>query len=596
MNATPKDNPIILTMLLWLLVAGGMILNTAMTGGLSLSTDDAMRLAEVQDLLAGQNWFDTTQHRMNTPFGLPMHWSHLIDAGIAGLIAFFHLFTDAKTAETWALYAWPVLPMLPALLAAARIGTQLAGRVGGLFALAIAASCDAGIAPFRPGAIDHHNVQLALSLWFVACLVDFRRTKWAAPAAAVFACLSLAIGLETLPYIVVGIMLVATWWIAGGNQDAAAIRRFAIAMVVASVAILFGATASAYQFAPACDTFSLFYAASTAVGGLGLFAVTYFRAANTPLRRAIAIAGVAAVVAAVAAGVGRQCLSGPYSGVDPRIVPIWLARTAETQTPFEFAAVAPGDFFASYGYAVLAVLAVVGALFVVPRDKRRDAVTLAVLAVAAFLIATWQIRALTFALLFAMPGVAAFVVHLITRFHMKEVWAAIAFVVSLFAASDATYAYVANQVKHAAPPAQRYYQQQEAWQKACLSREAIAPLARLPAGRVLAFVDQGPAILAYTRHAAVSGPYHRNAAGILDTYAAFTGTPDDAARIVAARQINYVVFCTSAPDAAYYRQPGGAKSFIAALMDGRTVYFLSRVPEASGTSMRVYRVLQDKLR
>jgi hypothetical protein len=27
----------------------------------------------VRDLLAGQGWFHTTQHRMNTPDGLSMH-------------------------------------------------------------------------------------------------------------------------------------------------------------------------------------------------------------------------------------------------------------------------------------------------------------------------------------------------------------------------------------------------------------------------------------------------------------------------------------------------------------------------------------------
>src|SRR5471030_1731840 len=56
---------------------------------LALSTDDAMRLTEVRDLLAGQSWFDLTQWRMNAPFGLPMHWSRLIDAPIASLILLF---------------------------------------------------------------------------------------------------------------------------------------------------------------------------------------------------------------------------------------------------------------------------------------------------------------------------------------------------------------------------------------------------------------------------------------------------------------------------------------------------------------------------
>src|ERR1700751_5814482 len=33
----------------------------------AMSTDDAMRLVEVRDLLAGQSWFDLTQHRLDPP-------------------------------------------------------------------------------------------------------------------------------------------------------------------------------------------------------------------------------------------------------------------------------------------------------------------------------------------------------------------------------------------------------------------------------------------------------------------------------------------------------------------------------------------------
>ena len=56
---------------------------------LILDTDDAMRLTEVRDFLAGQNWFDLVQHRLNTPYGGLIHWSRLIDlpeAVVVGLL------------------------------------------------------------------------------------------------------------------------------------------------------------------------------------------------------------------------------------------------------------------------------------------------------------------------------------------------------------------------------------------------------------------------------------------------------------------------------------------------------------------------------
>ena len=45
----------------WFCLAALLILKAATApGGLVLSTDDAMRLVQVRDLLGGQSWFDTT--------------------------------------------------------------------------------------------------------------------------------------------------------------------------------------------------------------------------------------------------------------------------------------------------------------------------------------------------------------------------------------------------------------------------------------------------------------------------------------------------------------------------------------------------------
>src|SRR3546814_1753462 len=47
-------------------------------------TDDAMRMAQVRDLLAGQGWWDLTQYRVNPASGgVLMHWSRIVDAPLA---------------------------------------------------------------------------------------------------------------------------------------------------------------------------------------------------------------------------------------------------------------------------------------------------------------------------------------------------------------------------------------------------------------------------------------------------------------------------------------------------------------------------------
>src|ERR1700722_20823990 len=59
----------------------------AIHGGVfdALSTDDAMRLVEVRDLIGGQGWFDLFQYRLDPP-GTSMHWSRLIYAPLAAVI------------------------------------------------------------------------------------------------------------------------------------------------------------------------------------------------------------------------------------------------------------------------------------------------------------------------------------------------------------------------------------------------------------------------------------------------------------------------------------------------------------------------------
>ena len=48
----------------------------------SMPCRPTMRLVEVRDLIAGQGWFDLTQHRLDPP-GVSMHWSRVIDAPLA---------------------------------------------------------------------------------------------------------------------------------------------------------------------------------------------------------------------------------------------------------------------------------------------------------------------------------------------------------------------------------------------------------------------------------------------------------------------------------------------------------------------------------
>src|SRR6185503_15574031 len=109
----------------------------------------------------------------------------------AGLILIFRQFLTPQSAETLAICLWPMLSLLAAWLAIGRIAQRLAGLKAGVIAVLLAAAAAAVLGYFTPGVIDHHNVQVALTLWTLACLIDVEISPRAANAAALVSVLSL---------------------------------------------------------------------------------------------------------------------------------------------------------------------------------------------------------------------------------------------------------------------------------------------------------------------------------------------------------------------------------------------------------------------
>src|ERR1700686_1030150 len=111
-----RPNFAVLLGLAWLMVLFQLMAEFwTMTGYTMPDTDDAMRLVEMRGFLAGQGWFDMHQARVAPPAGFDLHWSRLIDAGLAGLFLVFRLFADRDLAERLMLALWPVLWLIPTI-------------------------------------------------------------------------------------------------------------------------------------------------------------------------------------------------------------------------------------------------------------------------------------------------------------------------------------------------------------------------------------------------------------------------------------------------------------------------------------------------
>src|SRR5215831_3130163 len=103
--------------------------------GQDLSSDDAMRLVQVRDFLAGQAWFDLTQYRLNPPEGVTMHWSRLIDLPLALLIRAGDLVMPRELAEDIATLVWPAALLMLFLAGLVRLARELAGDAAARLAL-----------------------------------------------------------------------------------------------------------------------------------------------------------------------------------------------------------------------------------------------------------------------------------------------------------------------------------------------------------------------------------------------------------------------------------------------------------------------------
>jgi hypothetical protein len=119
----------------------------------------------------------------------------------------------------------------------------------------------------------------------------------------------------------------------------------------------------------------------------------------------------------------------------------------------------------------------------------------------------------------------------------------------------------------------------------CATAGAFADLARLPPGLAVNEIDMGPAILAFTRHAAMSAPYHRMPQGIRAAHAVLSAPPEEARARLAALGASYVVICAGPPQA----QPSGGPERLAdGLARGSVPPWLE--PIGTGTALRAFRV------
>jgi hypothetical protein len=568
-----QPNFALLLGLTWLLIVIQLLAqNWGYTAQTLLDTDDAMRLVQMHDWLAGRGWYDLLQPRVDPPLGYESHWSRLIDAGLAATLWIFGRVFEPAMAERLMRTVWPMLWLLPTMAGATAIAWRIAGREAAWVALLLALAGLPAFHQFRPGRIDHHNVQIALSMLVVAATVWSDRARWAASAAGAVTALALAVGLESLPYLIVCGAAFATRYVLD-RAGARAAADYGLALAASSVAAFFIIVGPDHWLRAECDAIAINWVVLVGVGGLGLALAGLLFASDRMIIRLACMLGTGAAAAVLFGWIEPRCLRGPYGMVDPAVWPIWMAHVREMQPLIPLMAKSPVSALAIAAFPAFALLATL----VLLRDRalRRDFGFLAASAafVASAIVTLTVVKAYFYAAWLGIPLVAAFALHLFALLRLQALIPR--FLVGLMltpAALSAGAIGIADAAGIAEPdssdgPAVR----------ACLKSANYAPLARLPAGLIAADIDFGPFILALTPHSVLTAPYHRLSTRIIEAHQAFASPPDQARSILASHSATYVVVCGLKPPSGL-SEPALSASLWAKLQAGAVPDWLEPVP------------------
>jgi hypothetical protein len=543
--------------------------------------DDMLRLVQVRDLLAGQGWFDLTQHRIDTiGGGVPMHWSRLVDLPLAGMMLLLRPLLGASLAEGVTVVVVPLITFGCALLLAGRIVWRLVGEeAAGLACLAMALSVPV-VSQMRPLRIDHHGWQIVCALAAVNGLMarNPRHGGWFTGASlAVW----LAISIEGLPMAAAICGIVALRWLRN-RHDAAWFTATMQGLAVGSGA-LFLATRGLGDLVQHCDAVSPFHLAIFAAGAIAATGL----AALEPLPRPALLGGLALIAALGAGllfGLAPQCAAGGFAQLDPLVMRFWYEGVGEGLPVWHQP---PGLALQIVVPPLIGLFACVQLAGRTSDWLRRFWIDYTLLLLAALGLSVVLARAGAVAgALAAVPlgwQIREWIRNARTmRKPSRRALALAGMGIALLPALPLT-------VLAFAMPAEAAIGGGQARVSSCAIDRAAPALRDLPKGEILAPLDIGPSLLSVTDDTVVATGHHRGQRPMHTVIATFLGTPEAAHATFAARGTAYLVLCPDLAEPARYvdAAPGG---FMAQLLEGRAPQWLEPVAAPGAGNLEIWRV------
>ena len=522
-----------------LLLVACLLVVSAVSGlfaSASMDADNAMRLVEIQDYLGGQDWFDVSQARLGPDGGTAMHWSRLVDVPVLAITSLLDVFLPSEAALHWATVVWPpvsVLLLVWALVTGARF---LGGRETLVFTCIIAATILFRHQNFLSGRIDHHNLQLGFLALSLAFSIDPQRRPTSLAVAGAALASSVAIGAEVYPFVAMICAFHALDWALAGRVAKRGAVAFGVSLAAMTAVFFAASVAPANYGAVYCDALSLVTVSAALLGGAGL-AFAAASLSGRPLAWRLTGLGMIGLGCGLLLALqAPQCLANPLDGLPTIARTLWLEQVDEARPLF---AARPNAWQEIPFMTGITLVAAIVSLFQIELGiNRRAHVVFLLLLVLDLVLTLQQVRFYAFGHIFAILPLGAWVAGLFSGRPdggERGVGYLLALAVSVPLVWGAPGLFLKSASGGGAAVADA----------TCASPDVLSALDAQPPGLVLSVADAAPDILRYTGQRALHGHYHRNAAGIDMALRIFISPPDEAAGLMRADGVSYVLACPS---------------------------------------------------
>ncbi|MCF8708848.1 hypothetical protein [Rhizorhapis sp. SPR117] len=569
---------------IWLICSAAMlVLSYGLIAILDFrDADDALRLVQIRDWMAGQSWFDVTQYRINPPEGGPMHWSRLIDLPIAALLWFTSSFLNQIDSERAVLAVYPLLVMGLLFGIFACAVRRLAGAALAVLAVVLLGLTMPVLIQLMPMRIDHHGWQIVMAAWaFYASLLPSPRKSGILTGLAV--AFWLIISSEALPYAALFGALYALKYLRHPDQwDRLAAYLWTVTLGAAALLLVTRGLSVSLRFY--CDTMSPTFLIPMGTAALLILGLKALLPDHHPTNRVaiIAVPGAGALIALSLTG--RECMAGPFETLDPLVYRFWYLKVSEGLPIWDQQAatifmtlVAP--ILGAVGYA-LAIRAQKDAA------KRARWIESLFVAAGAFTLSLLVMRAMSIAHLFMLPGNAWLFLTGMSRARTlyRTSTRIIASVATVLLIPALPTALLANAFSRETATAHGSEKAQ------CTTPSGLRYLAALPPATLFAPLDIGPYLLVHTHHRVIATAHHRNHHAMATVITAFMSAEPEARETVMGTGADYLVYCPQKSEIGQYvkHAPTG---LAARLEAGQVPTWLQPVPMRQDQAIRVYRIV-----